>query len=355
MASVRIVAPLVAIASLIGLAVMGERAKVYNIRPHVVCVIDLIELDVPAPDVLFIGSSRTGRGLDHGYMMQYIAEQTGREIDIERLVLTRTNISQFRIATQHYLESRGAPKDVYLQILYSFAPDLQRTADLPIHNVRSLAIGTMQELWDVQRTAELTPHPTALPRWLEAGYAPISAVWASKFEMNVYSALRWPWKVWYDEHSECEGDRLQKQGTRAWVFNDLADDEEFSLTNRQERNQPRNLRTVANFVPYNPASYERTFENRQLEEFIHTLQDAGSRVHLFLLPILNETELPEGVLNELQEIFSGVEIIHPFSLFQTEIGADLTFSFVDTHHASHYGALHYSRFFANHMIEEMNQ
>jgi hypothetical protein len=339
--------PFVAVAVLAALAVLGARGKAFNVPAVVTCAYQLGALDAPGADVLFIGSSRTGRGIDHGYIMSQLKADTGRDIRVERLVMTRPEVPQFRPLIRRYVEQRGAPKEVFLQLLYNFDPDRQSTWDVPVNGIRNIAMTDLAEMAEIQTTAQLNDHGTVLPRTLENGYLSLPVVALTKLEANIYSALRWPGQKLLGRLDPCQGRQLQIQANDRWVFNSVTDDLAFSLTDRQQRILAVNARRAAKFLPMAPTDPMRRFENDQMHHIISELQAAGSRVHLLLMPALGDTELSQAEREDLETAFPGLRIVQPYDLFKGAAGAELAQSFADTHHATPFGALQYSRYFAS--------
>lgn len=349
MAGVNII-PVIVLVFLGALSVLGARQKPIDLPKHVLCAYQLADLERPAADIVFVGSSRIGRGIDPGYMMSRIASRSGKDISIERLALTRPNIPQFRPLLARYIAQRGAPRHVVLQLLYNFKPDRQRTWDLPVNNGRNLAFADLDELREIRASAKLNEYDTVLPRTLEAGYRSLPALVLQKVETNIFSALRWPAKQLTGTQI-CPDSALPRQSQKTWLYNNVSDDMTFEDTPEREQRRIRDYKISGNFLPMSPNHPFRQFETDQLRDLIEILEAAGSSVTLMILPALGDTELSQAERDEIAAAFPGYPLLHPYDLFKTGVGPNLGKSFADTHHATPYGALLYSRYFADALLE----
>lgn len=339
--------PLIVLATIGALAVVGGKSGTFDTPSFVTCAYQLASLDAPPADVLFIGSSRMGQGIDPGYMVTRIAKQTGQNISIERLALNFPNIPQFRPVISRYIDQRGAPKHVFLQLIYNFKPFRQRSWDIPVNTIRNVAHAELGELIEIRADAELNDYHTRLPREMEAGYLSLPALVLQKLEINVFAALRYPAQHLLGNGDVCKGDALFSQSRPEWPFNRLTDDIEFGETEAQKDRRMQYERVASNFMQLSPNSSFRHFETDQLHDVIEMLEAAGSNVWLTTLPFLGDTTMTQQEADSIAAAFPDHLLIHPYSLFETDVGPDLAKSFVDTHHATPFGALQYSRYFAD--------
>jgi len=80
----------------------------------------------PAADVLIVGSSRTGTALDPIEMRDMLARASGGMApSVERLALGQSPLRATLALLKNYLESRGAPRVIALELMF----DTQRTID----------------------------------------------------------------------------------------------------------------------------------------------------------------------------------------------------------------------------------
>jgi hypothetical protein len=145
----------------------------------------------------------------------------------------------------------------------------------------------------------------------------------------------------------CAGDRLYRQSRGNWPYNTVSDDMAFKDSAFEQRRRVKFQRTAAAFLPIAADSPMRSFERDQINRMIADLEAAGSRVYLIYLPALGETSISQADLDAIGRAFPDRPFLHPFALFETDVGDNLAKSFADTHHATPYGALLYSRHFAD--------
>lgn len=341
-----IIGPYVLIAALAAMAVFGSVVRTYALHANSGCVYRLAERDESPSNVLFIGTSRIGRGIDARYIEKRLVSEFGKIISVERISMFTPNAPQFRPVLKRYVDERGAPKLVFLQLLYNFKPERQREVDMPVNPSNNIAFASIAELADIQRNARLNDYDTVLPRWLEANYASLPVVIFTKLEMNIYAAMKFPGRWLSGRTTACRGESMFRHMSPGHLYDDIDDKVQFEPeTAAQKDNRLANLEITADYLPFAPLSPKRQFENGQLQAMINFLESAGSEVVLIFLPALGETEIPAAVIDEIKTVFPNNRFEHPMSLYESEIGEKLAVSFLDTHHINRYGALLFSRYF----------
>ncbi len=150
---------------------------------------------------------------------------------------------------------------------------------------------------------------------------------------------------------QCKGDALHYQARKTWLYNHLNDDIAFSESDEKRKRREKMTAKANEYTSYMPNNPIRRFEVDQLRQTARTMTQAGSKVVLVLLPVLGDTSIDEEELAEIASVFPDYPLIHPYDLFESELGENLAKSFADTHHATRYGALIYSRFFASEIIK----
>lgn len=347
--------PFVVLAICLLAATIGQSLRTNDFTPQVTCGYMLAELDAPPPDVLFIGASRVGRGIDAGYIQSRLASEYGKDLRVERVSFNRPYINPYRPVVSRMIEHRGAPRLVMLQLLYNFKADRQPTIDTPINPPGNVVYASIAELADIQFNARLNPGRSILPRQFEAEYQSFVEVLLAKMENNIFSALRYPFKMVRGKEFRCDGRDLHTQAHDLLLYNDISDDLRFEpLTSPEDlARRKKDEATVAEFLPMDLLSDARRFERQQLQDLVAQLQQAGSKVILILLPALHEREIDAKALAEIEQSFPGVPFVHPFSVYQGELGDQLATSFADSHHLDHFGALHLSRFYTDVIAREV--
>ncbi len=346
--------PYLVIAALAAMAFFGAWMKTYALNASSACVYTLAEHDAAAADVLFVGTSRTGRGIDAGYIQKHLASEYGKPLTVERISLSSSNAPQFRPVLRRYVAERGAPKLVFLQLLYNFKPENERTADMPVNPPRNVAFASVSELMEIRRTAQLNDHDTVLPRSLEAGYSSLPAMLLAKLEMSIVAAMKYPAHWVLRRTAGCKGDEMHRHWNRFRIYNSIDDQVRFEPeTEERKRMRLANLKITGEYLPLAPLSPKRRFENGQIKAMIDLLEKAGSRVVLMYLPALGERTIAPEAHEALKAVFPNNQLVHPMSLFAGEAGDKLAISFVDTHHVNLYGALQFSRYFAAQIAAEV--
>lgn len=346
--------PYLVIAVLAAMAFFGAWVKTYALNASSRCVYTLAEHDAAPADVLFVGTSRAGRGIDTGYIQKHLAAEYGKPLTVERISLSSSNATQFRPVLQRYVSERGAPKLVFLQVLYNFKPENARVADMPINPPRNVAFAPVSELMEIRRTAELNDLDTVLPRTLEAGYTSLPAMLLAKLEMSIVAAMKYPAHRLLGRTTGCKGDEMHRHMNPFRIYNSIDDQVQFA-PETAERKKARlgNLKITANYLPFAPLSSKRRFENGQIKAMIDLLEKAGSRVQLMYLPALGERTIAPRTVEGLNAVFPNNPLVHPMSLFEGAAGDKLAVSFIDTHHVDLYGALQFSRYFAARIAAEV--
>jgi hypothetical protein len=334
--------PLIVLMGLFGLSFIGSRLPSVNSFDHVQCAYAFAQIDRPAADVLILGTSRVGFAYDPAYIMDRLKNTYGVDRSVERIALNMWTVPQFRPLADRYITHRGAPKHVVVQLVYNRFRHRQRTIDLPINNERNLNNATFEQMRNIEASAIFNTYDTLLPRTFEAGYRTSPALALEKLQADFYNAIRyWPKRL-SGGLSVCNGDQLYRQSLPAWLYNSLNDDISFTETETQKAARLRML-DLEPQLSFDPTDDIRVFEVDQTRHLIAQFQDAGSIVHILILPELGVTQRNEVFFQIMRETFPGVEILDAFDVFDTAEGQNLEHSYSDPVHVRKYGALLLSR------------
>ena len=341
-------APIYLMLVLIGLAVLGGWSRTYALAPTVNCVYEMADSNAPAADVLFVGTSRTGRGIDPVYVQSRLADRHGVDATVERVALPASYPQQFRPFLQRYIEHRGAPKLVFFQLPYNFRSERHPEIDVPINTPRNLAHASLSELFSIRRDAQLNDYDEPLSRIFHRDYASIPVMLMNRLEMNIYAALKYPAHLMNGLTSECQGETLYRHNHPLRLYGDITDAVTF-VPETPERMATRleEQKETAQYMPFAIKGPMRRFENAQILATLDKLKRANSRIVLFYLPALGESRIPVGVEEDIASVFQNVNFAHPMALYQGPLADQLAVSFADTHHVDNFGALHISRYFAD--------
>ena len=92
------------------------------------CNLLLSRVSGPAADVLVIGSSRSGVALDPVAMERILTTELGRPARVDRLSLGHNPLRAMSGLLENYLEARGSPKIVVLEIMFMTERSVNRLA-----------------------------------------------------------------------------------------------------------------------------------------------------------------------------------------------------------------------------------
>lgn len=153
----------------------------------------------PAADILLVGSSRSGVALDPVAMQRILTAELGRPVRVERLSLGRNPMRAMSGLLENYLEARGSPGIVALEIMFM----TRRSVDL----LARLGLGLAPEDYIYRRDvnlldfAQLLAQPSvAMPFTASEG---VFDLWSHRLKgvilrtgALIYQALRDPVRVW---------------------------------------------------------------------------------------------------------------------------------------------------------------
>lgn len=344
--------PIAWITGFVLLGVFGSFSRSFPMPKSIECVYQMAAMDAPSADILFLGSSRTGRGIDPVYIENRLTKVHGLEFSVERIALEGSFSQQYRPVLQTYLNERGAPHILFLQVLYNFKREIHPQIDLPINPGQNIAYADLGDVIDIHRTAELNSGTSPVSRRLSEAYMSLPASLLARLELNVYSALKLPVHALEGRRAACRGEQLYRHNHPIRLYGDLNDDLTFiSETPEQNAQRLRNEQVTANYLPMAPSAPWRRFENQQMRSILDLAAAAGSKVILYYLPAVGEKEFPDGADQEFASLFTEAGLVHPMSLYDGPHGEEIAVSYFDTHHYDRYGALLASRYFADRLVE----
>lgn len=276
--------PLVTAGVLAAMAWSGTRLETYDLNSAFHCSHEVATLDRPAADILFVGNSQTGAGVDQAYVQNLIDPQG--TIKVEKLAIVQANIVALRMLVEDYVEHRGAPDIVVFQPMVVRAEHWQAPAGLPIHPRADLAFQDWDELVEVQSTAKPNPTGSWLPPWMEKGYRTLPAVWADRQVERFMATLTYPRIV------------LVRDACRTEAKYQLANDWPYGLLPLEEGEDPGPVVDQAKFQEWShdvsqrkaasALSPSRGFEMDQHRKLLAALETAGSEVILVGYPSMGQ-------------------------------------------------------------------
>lgn len=325
------------------LAMVGGHLRAYELTANTRCNYVLAEQSLPSADVVIIGSSRVMHGLDPDYIQAVLAEdKTGASV--ERVALSWPNFAQFYPPLNRYIETRGAPKLVYLQLAYNYYADRQDTFDLPLNPQRNVAFGRLSELIAVQHGAPLNDTGTRLPRQLHKLWESMAAVWLTHIEMSVFSALRYVPKKLNKTMPACTGDFLRANGNDVSAIGlTVAEAASVEFTSMNPTTLKTARDTVEAFLPMAPSAGWRRGETAQLTRLVALLQGAGTDVVFLIMPSIDQRAVDPDILAEIKTVFPSIDVFFPMDEYGGELAEQISTSFKDAIHSNDFGTVHLSR------------
>ena len=97
-------------------------------NPMARCNLQLSRANKPAADVLVVGSSRSGVALDPVVIQRILTAELGRPIRVDRLSLGHNPLRAMSGLLDNYLEARGSPRIVVLEIMFMTERSIDRLA-----------------------------------------------------------------------------------------------------------------------------------------------------------------------------------------------------------------------------------
>ena len=163
------------------------------------CNLLLSRSNEPATDVLVVGSSRSGVALDPLAMQRILTAEIGRPVRVDRLSMGHNPMRAMSGLLDNYLEARGSPRIVVLEIMFMTQRSVDRLAQ------RGLAVAPEDYIYrrdvNLLHFAQLLTQPSvAMP--FTAGES-VFDLWSHRLRgvvlrtgALIYQALREPERVW---------------------------------------------------------------------------------------------------------------------------------------------------------------
>ncbi len=92
------------------------------------CNLLLSRSEMPPADILIVGSSRTGTAIDPVAMQKMLTHASSRDLSVERIALGHNPQRATHALLKNYLETRGSPQVIVLEIMFMTTRSLDRLA-----------------------------------------------------------------------------------------------------------------------------------------------------------------------------------------------------------------------------------
>ena len=275
-----LIAPLVTATLLIALIVTGERVGTYDVNRVFHCSHAVTLAPLPPADILFVGNSQTGAGIDPLYFAKQLNPLNPPRV--EKLTIVEAHIVTLRMLAEDYIEQRGAPKIVIFQPMVVRNTSWQEAAGKPIHPRANLAIQPWDELVHVQQAAKQSPNTALVPTWMQKGYRTLPAVFVDRLVERIIASMS------YFRLSPmlnyCQSEQMFRQSI-IWPYGDLPLESSGNTLTKPDKNRAvtwaERVKSRAPFLSDDP---HRVFELEQNLELIREFEEAGSKVVLVGYP-----------------------------------------------------------------------
>lgn len=278
--------PLVTAGVLAAMVWSGAELETYDLNSAFHCSHEVAILDRPAANILFVGNSQTGAGVDQAYVQNLIDPQGS--VKVEKLAIVQANIVALRMLVEDYIEHRGAPDIVVFQPMVVRAEHWQAPAGHPILPRANLAFQDWDELTDIQSTATPSPSGSSLPYWMEKGYRTLPAVWVDRQVERFMATLSYPRIAPVQRACRTEA---AFQITNIWPYGHLPLEEGedpgpvVDQAKFQEWSHDISQRKAASAL-----ASSRRFEMDQHRQLLASLEAAGSDIILVGYPNMGKAE-----------------------------------------------------------------
>ena len=321
----------------------GNRAGPANAMAR--CNLLLSQVAEPAANVLVVGSSRTGVALDPVAMEQILTAELGYRVRVDRLSMGHNPLRAMSGLLENYLEARGPPKIVVLEIMFMTERSVSRLAR------RGLSVAPEDYIYlrdvNLLRFDQLlAQRAVAMPFTKNEG---VLDLWSQRLKgvvlrsgSLIYQVLRDPLQEW--DLSACTREDWRREDAWssdfAFSYGDFEPDDglaglietldaEVAEEARARRLKDWQSESPGGIVyPYDFNAAQRRGEASVLESMIERALDHDAEV--FLLPLtlygyeLNRTEL-------LDYVSSFSRKIHLYDLYG-DVGASFDSLWYDDAH-----------------------
>lgn len=324
--------PIIACTVLVGLAQAGGQARTYDLGTAFHCSYGVTRDERPAADILVVGNSQTGAGIDQIYLEELLSKD--EPLRVEKLAITGTSLPTLRLLIDGYIEHRGAPGLVLYQ------PLVERTANngqqgRPLDYRVNLALQDWDDIAELQDEIVANPDDSALPHWTARGYRTLPAMWVDRQVERISAALS------FRRNEElvraCSGDAKWKL-TFYWPYGTApltAGAHRNHLDDPELRGQWSHAREKALKVRWeDPSRFSEREQNRAL---IAALESAGSEVVLLALPKYGSADEDSREARDLARTF-GQDVIDIRTSLSPQQKVELEDHFRDPVHVDFAGA-----------------
>lgn len=331
----------IVLAGLLVLATVNLAAMNFATLPVHRCVAWQARMDAPAADVIFIGTSRTGAGIDPAHIAAQLSAERDIATTADRLITWRSDMVHLNLMVRDYLEHRGAPKVAVIELTYLPVEERgPQNVHAPYLEPRSYHFAAPSHLRDL--ITEMGDG-AGLPL-LNSELRTVAAFASNKQAVSLYHFIRQPLGILKDPATRCTpGRRARTEGPRSGlVFASVGDADPATA-------EPVKPRLRADFSVEDPAygrMYEANlYENMLFENTVQLLKAAGvEKVILARLAPYPNTPLDRTPMTGGPRVAADVDIVDVAAVLPEEWRLRMSRQYRDNVHLTPDGARDLSDF-----------
>lgn len=285
---------------LLGIASVNLTAMNFATLPVHRCVAWQARVQEPAADVLFIGTSRTGAGIDPAYIASALSDKRGENLAVDRLITWRSDMVHLNLMARDYLDNRGAPKVVVIELTYLPMAERGRQ-DLHALELepRSYQFASSRQLSglvsDLNGSDGLS--------FTKGEMAFVAGFASNKFAGSFYHFIRQPLGLWENPETMCAPERraVVEGPRRGLVFASVGEADPASAAPVEARIPKQKV--VPDEAYARPYADNR-YENRLFENTATLFKRGGAEKVLFvrLAPYPNIPLAPEAGMDGIPKL-----------------------------------------------------
>ena len=309
------------------------------------CNLALARAEIPAADVLLIGSSRSGVAFDPVAIQHVLQHETGSDLTVDRIAIGNITLRVSEALLDTYMQKRGAPKIVVLEASFMTPRTVRRLAPAasgkPSEHyllARDLNLMTFEQLMGQPAVAMPYTEPeTALALWQFRLQGTVSRAGAL-----VYQFIKAPFESW--SVNDCDRVDFTQEPTWPKDFSFAYEDYRIEgalpgsiakLTEELEASsRNRNLQDWQISQPQGrmyPYDFDAAYRQGELVYFLEKVRKAravGATVLVLPMPLYSYEIDPADMASLKDMLPEGAEVVDIYG----EIEADFsTFWYDDAH------------------------
>ena len=345
----RVIIPFISVAIFLGVALTVDYNRGYEppFSKVGICTSYEVEREEAAADVLFIGSSRTASAIDPVYIQKQLNQSGHKKSKIHKMSVPGTDLVLHNLLSRKYIESKGAPKHVFIELMYTlnvcdsrYARRANRDFILDVEPV-SIELGNVRDFYDMNSKKPFSNGWYLFHR----SHTNFIEFYANKLVTAFYAFLHSPSTALHGIEEECStsSEWRNKYGFYGILTEEMHKQPPLRLSQkRQER-----LLQQKYLSKRMPLSKARAYENVAFQSLIRLFLDAGSEsVTIYIVPTFVEAATSAAERQAYSGLFPDVEnVLFIKDLYDAPPTSELKYMYRDMLHYNQSGALIVSDYF----------